>query len=88
MSENRPTRANLAEYYGTHVSGKISDVVESVKRVEKSGSASPINMEAKTSSPYDINSSSFDPELYSQKVIKEAPVYLILAFNHFCKAVI
>lgn len=79
MSENRPTRANLAEYYGTQVSGKISDVVESVKRVEKSGSASPINMEAKTSSPYDINNSSFDPELYSQKVIKEASLAQLMA---------
>ena len=79
MSENRPTRANLAEYYGTQVSGTISDVVESVKRVKKSGSTSPINMEAKTSSPYDINSNSFDPELYSHKVIKEASLAQLMA---------
>merc|ERR1739844_504712 len=36
-------------------------------------------MEAKTSSPYDINNSSFDPELYSQKVIKEASLAQLMA---------
>ena len=78
MSDKRPTKAKLAEYYGTQSSGKISDVVESTKRAEKSESTSPISMD-KISSPYDINSSSFDPELYSQKVIKEASLAQLMA---------
>jgi hypothetical protein len=68
--EPRPNRAKLAEFYGQTNSGKISDAVE-VKSEVKSTSISPLNMEAdKQTSPFDINSSSFDPELYSQKLIK------------------
>ena len=74
MSETRPNRARLAEYY------KISDAVE-IKGEDKSSSVSPVNMTAEkpVSSPFDINSSSFDPELYSQKLIKEASLSQIMA---------
>ena len=42
MSEPRPNRARLAEYYGvSRDSGKISDAVESKQRDEKS--ASPVS---------------------------------------------
>ena len=73
MSENRPNRAKLAEYY------KISDAVEP-KSESKSSSASPVTLPEKpVSSPYDINSASFDPEIYSQKLIKEASLSQIMA---------
>ena len=75
MSETRPNRARLAEYY------KISDAVE-IKGEDKSSSVSPVNLtaaEKPESSPFDINSSSFDPELYSQKLIKEASLSQIMA---------
>ena len=73
MSENRPNRAKLAEYY------KISDAVES-KSESKSSSVSPVTLPEKpVSSPYDINSASFDPEIYSQKLIKEASLSQIMA---------
>ena len=81
MSENRPNRARLAEYYGTQASAKISDAVESSRRsTEQSESTSPVNvMEAKSSSPLDIDSSSFDPELYTQRVIKDYSLHRIMA---------
>ena len=73
MSETRPNRARLAEFY------KISDAVE-IKGEDKSSSVSPVNLTEKPeSSPFDINSSSFDPELYSQKLIKEASLSQIMA---------
>ena len=71
--ERRPNRAKLAEYY------KISDAIES-KEEDKSTSVSPVVMlEKQSSSPYDINSASFDPEVYSQKLIKEASLSQIMA---------
>ena len=76
MSEARPNRAKLAQYY------KISDAVLEDKGEDKSSSVSPVNMSAAekpVSTPFDINSSSFDPELYSQKLIKEASLSQIMA---------
>ena len=73
MSE-RPNRAKLAEYY------KISDAIEPSKG-DKSSSVSPVSMvqEKPVNSPYDVNSSSFDPDLYSQKLMKEASLAQLMA---------
>ena len=88
MSEVRPNRAMLTEYYGVHQdSGKISDAIESKHGQREDKSASPTSTtssvqeikEKPVSSPYDVNSSSFDSELYSQKLIKEASLAQLMA---------
>ncbi len=80
MSEQRPNRQRLAEYYGTakNESGKISDAIEP-KMEDKSSSVSPVNIEKPVSSPYDVNSSTFDSDIYSQKLIKEASLAQLMA---------
>ena len=87
MREVRPNRAILTEYYGHGVhqgSGKISDAIESKYGHREEMSASPTSTipeikEKPVSSPYDVNSSSFDSEFFSQKLIKEASLAQLMA---------
>ena len=88
MSELRPNRARLAEYYGARRdSGKISDAIESKETTREEKSTSPVSnassvpeiKEKPISTPYDVNSSSFDSELYTQKLIKEASLAQLMA---------
>jgi len=89
MSESRPNRARLADYYGVRRdSGKISDAIESKSQGQRDEkSASPVSTtssmqeikEKPVNTPYDVNSPSFDSELYSQKVIKEATLSQLMA---------
>lgn len=65
--QQRRHREKLAEYYGT------ADPTSPPPEVKKSEEVSG------TGGPYDINSASFDPDLYSQRLLREASLSQLMA---------
>ena len=80
----RPHRRMLAEYYGGNEDpsqapkGRQSGVMTS-KPANQSTSKTPISSVADDRNPYNLDGASFEAEMYTQKLIKEASLSQLMS---------